>query len=684
MGQRHSIYSPSITDKKESWQHSLLTSIGVGTTASETDKIPPDNIFVPIQQDNILPQVPIGAHHPVPRKGIEDDDYRTLHTNKFYANTFLGEQNQPVWTQPYSIWWGKGSKEVGQLPTWGMGIAHIETEDLVYGEGDPAKHYVNPPRRQSLVLSARELDFNTTLTTDTHLPFSVNINLNHKTTHIEPKLTFPVVQGMSFITGGYRSASPIIQCPGPGFNFVSEPIHVGRSTKYRIKDANSRDWVIYVNPIPHFPYNASAFRRVDANTLLGPPFFKGTIQIARNPLGAEGESLYDKATGAFACEVLLTATVSEARGTYSFSYTKIGTSPLLMFALPHHIQSLDPDLRPQITRLQLRTPAKGLATAVWGDKLTFIEPALPITMSFGAWTPTLGPGKMKFAPDVHAFIAAIADRELRQLMAQDILSTASYFTAGKHVAKLATLIWVLKDVLNDAARTAAGLERLKLLLERYVANRQRYPLYYDDCWKGVVSYSGFTEPAADGGNTYYSDHHVHWAGFVYAAAVVAYLDAEWLRQGENRAWTNMLVKDFAESDYAGRDYPFSRSFDWWAGHSWGKGLIESADGRVVDSAGEDGFASLAIKMWGRVVGDVNMEKRGELWMEVLLPCLRLSASPFLPFSSSSKRSSQAVLTSFISIQATSCSPSSPAPSPPTSSSSRTTQYTRRASRPTSA
>jgi endo-1,3(4)-beta-glucanase len=73
----------------------------------------------------------------------------------------------------------------------------------------------------------------------------------------------------------------------------------------------------------------------------------------------------------------------------------------------------------------------------------------------------------------------------------------------------------------------------------------------------------------------------------------------------------MLVKDFCESDYAGRDFPWQRSFDWWHGHSWAKGLWEAADGKDQESSSEDGFASFAVKMWGRIAGDAAMEKRGE-------------------------------------------------------------------------
>jgi endo-1,3(4)-beta-glucanase len=61
-----------------------------------------------------------------------------MHTNKFYANAFLGEQNQPIWTHPYSVWWGKGVDETGKLKSMGLCIGHTEERDVEYGPGDPA------------------------------------------------------------------------------------------------------------------------------------------------------------------------------------------------------------------------------------------------------------------------------------------------------------------------------------------------------------------------------------------------------------------------------------------------------------------------------------------------------------------------------------------------------------------
>jgi endo-1,3(4)-beta-glucanase len=633
MGNSHSEPEPpSLRRSNSVWLDSITSSrtrkgvLDRTSASSAATEIPPDNIFVPIQEDDILSQVPISWHHPVPRKGIEDDNLRTLNTNKFYANTFLGEQNKPVWTHPYSVWWGKGWKEPGTFKTWGICISHIEESDLAYGGGDPTnvrspqliseayidvtQVYTNPLLKQSLILSSKELGPQTVLTTDTHLPFSININLSNPRIGPQSLVTFPVVQGMTFVTAGYKAAMPTIQTGGKGFVDFKGPINIGKSTKYRVKDMDGRDWLIYINPGANITYDPTHLFRMDSNTIIGPPNFKGTIQVAKNPLGADGEILYDRACGAFVTEAKLTAVVNDTKGTYTFNYTKVGTSPLLMFVLPHHIQSLNPELLSAVTRLQLRTTTKGMARAIWAEKLSLTESNLPTSMSFGPWSPYMSSTtRIRYPPSVLALIAAVAERDLRRAMTEPIPKEPMYH-AGKTLAKFATIVWVCKDVLMNDDLATAGLDKLKVEMARWVENQQLHPIYYDDDWKGIVSNAGFTDPNADFGNTYYSDHHIHFGYFVYTSAVIAGFDPSWLTQGDNKSWTNMLVKDYNESDYNGRDYPFQRSFDWWHGHSWAKGLFGSAAGKDQQSTSEDGFASFAIKMWGKVTGDAMMEKRG--------------------------------------------------------------------------
>ncbi|KAK7179783.1 glycosyl hydrolase family 81 protein [Paraphaeosphaeria sporulosa] len=620
MGQSSSLVRPTLRPSSSSRRRSTLSStFRLTPTATPTTKaIPTDNIFVPIQADDVLGQIPIHIKHPLPRLGIEDSQDKPIQTNRFYANAFLGKQDQPIWTQPYFMWWGKGGSNPHQFPTWGMNIGHDESGDYEFGPGNPPKYYV-APRKQPVIIGARELDGETVLSTDSHLPHSVNINLRRGTAANSPKVTFFIVQGMSFVTAGYANASPLIQTSGTGFQGeISAPILIGRSTKYRFKDCDGRDWLMYINPASDIEYDATKVTKIDANTIIFPQNFKGTIQVAKCPPGTDAEALYDKTYGTFVTEARIYATVNDTRGSYGFLYKKIGSGPLLMFLLPHHIQSLDAELKSSVTKLQLQTTTRGVAIAVWAsaDSLSFTETNLPTSMAFAPWTPISTTARTKFPPDFLLFLSSVAELDLRRVMSGPIPQD-SYYYAGKYLSKFATLLWVIKEVLNNTEWVEQGLEKLKQEMARYIDNVAKFPLYYDDTWKGLVSKAGLDgDQGSDFGNTFYNDHHFHFGYFIHTAAVIGALDPGWLEQGVNKKFINMIVKDIAESEYAGRDFPFQRCFDWYAGHSWAKGLFESADGKDEESTSEDGFASYAIKMWGKVIGDTNMEKRGNLMLAV--------------------------------------------------------------------
>lgn len=360
-----------------------------------------------------------------------------------------------------------------------------------------------------------------------------------------PKITFPVVQGMSFVTAGYQNASPLLQTAGKGFlGDIRNPVLIGRSTKYRFKDFEGREWLLYINPASGVEYDATKITRIDANTLIFPSNFTGTFQVAKAPPGTNAEALYDKMYGTFVVEAKLYATVNDTRSTYGFSYTKIGNGPLLMFLLPHHVQALDPDLKPGVTKLQLQTTTKGVATAVWanGDRISFIESNLPTSMAFAPWTPAMTTARSRFPPDFLLFLSSVAELDLRRAMSEPI-PQESYYYAGKSLSKFATLLWLIKDVLNNLEWVAKGLDKLKLEMARYINNVSKFPLYYDNTWKGLVSRAGLEgDPDNDFGNTYYNDHHFHFGYFIYAAAVIGALDPGWLEQGDNKKFINMMVK----------------------------------------------------------------------------------------------------------------------------------------------
>jgi endo-1,3(4)-beta-glucanase len=194
----------------------------------------------------------------------------------------------------------------------------------------------------------------------------------------------------------------------------------------------------------------------------------------------------------------------------------------------------------------------------------------------------------------------------------------SMYYSGKALAKFAGVVYTMQTVAKETEVAAAGLVKLKAAFDVFVQNTQPLPLVYDTVWKGVVS-SGTYETGDSGldfGNTFYNDHHFHYGYFVYTAAVIGLLDPAWMDQGTNKAWVNMLIRDFANPSTTDPFFPFQRSFDWFNGHSWAKGLFASGDGKDQESTSEDTFATFALKMWGRTSGDANMEARANLQLAV--------------------------------------------------------------------
>src|ERR1700712_5597662 len=63
---------------------------------------------------------------------------------------------------------------------------------------------------------------------------------------------------------------------------------------------------------------------------------------------------------------------------------------LLMFALPHHMESLVADIVARVTPIQLATTSKGIATGVLTSSFVFFEPNLPVDIGFKPWSPRHG------------------------------------------------------------------------------------------------------------------------------------------------------------------------------------------------------------------------------------------------------------------------------------------------------
>ncbi|KAL3470565.1 endo-1,3-beta-glucanase Engl1 [Aspergillus californicus] len=573
------------------------------------------NVFVPVGTGPIPSVIASRNDHPVPKNGVTSSN--PIETNKFHSALFLGSQTNATFTHPYSVAWAKGS---GNLNSFGMAISHVETSVIAYGPtnsqipGNPVSYYINPIGIQSVLLSATELSHSTVLTAENPLPFSANAVLQPQRGSSQ-RLTIPVVQGMGFVTGLYTQLQPVVQSAVHFRQVVAVGSPRAGIFKYRATLEDGTIWLIYAIPQDGRDPN---FQLVSSTDLRGPGGWTGTIQVAKNPAGSAGESLYDNSAGVFAADATVSGAVNDRTGTYRLAWGKSGkdvqSTPLLMFALPHHVAAFDSQTRDRLVSINLRTTTKGMARAVIGEYWSMTEPDLPTTMGFGPWSIS-SDSSPALSPESQAVIRNAAVAELQQDMDGQSNLNSMYFS-GKALSKFATIIYTVDKLLDDHALAAPALTRLKQAFSRFSQNRQQFPLVYDNVWKGVVSSASYGgDSGADFGNTLYNDHHFHYGYFIHAAAIIGALDPSWIPA--NRDWVNMLVRDSGNAAANDPLFPFSRAFDWYHGHSWAKGLFESFDGKDQESSSEDAMYAYALKMWGKTSGDASMEARGNLMLGIL-------------------------------------------------------------------
>jgi endo-1,3(4)-beta-glucanase len=432
---------------------------------------------------------------------------------------------------------------------------------------------------------------------------------------------------MGFVTGIYNEATPRLNS-GTFFRSL-EYIDLinGITYKYRITLNDNTEWLLYATPLASL--GTPPFELIDSATIEGPEGFVGMIQVAKNPAKESGEAIYDSAAGAFPTGATLSGSIEGSAGRYSLSWSKDGVAnqTLLMFALPHHVESFDETTRAALTDIELMTTTKGMAKAVKADAITMVESNLPDSIGFMPWVPSSSGNGGTTIGNLDTNILAALNRVGALELGEDFDKQTrldSMYYSGKGLAKFATVIVTLQELGKNSELAAAGLVKLKEAFKVFIDNKQPLPLVYDTVWKGVVSSGTYEkgDPGLDFGNTLYNDHHFHYGYFVYTAAVIGYLDPAWMDEGTNRVWTNMLVRDFANPSTNDPSFPHYRSFDWFHGHSWAKGLFESGDGKDQESTSEDTFSAFALKMWGRVSGDANMEARGNLQLAVQARSLR--------------------------------------------------------------
>jgi len=342
---------------------------------------------------------------------------------------------------------------------------------------NPVQYYINPIGIKSFSFSAQELNPHTARVSLTPTESSIDIQILD-----DPglrKITFPLVQGSGFITAIYTSVTPHFDS-GVGFREVIACTDPRPGVKkWRLFLEDGKTWLLYGHPTQGCM--SPTLRRNNAWSITAARSFAGVFQLTKVPRDCVSfEALADRCTGTWPTRRNLTASLLDgACSTYAFEYLtedSRGTqSPLLMYALPHHIESFDPHTASSVQHeMVLWSTTKGPMRVVVAKQWGFLEDDLPRHISF---SPFLNSRVVLDSEERNIILAAAQEEAMGDLVTETNLD--SLYFSGKALDKYACLCWVIVEVLDERHLGFELLAKVKAAFARFAENRQIFPLMYD-------------------------------------------------------------------------------------------------------------------------------------------------------------------------------------------------------------
>ncbi len=188
--------------------------------------------------------------------------------------------------------------------------------------------------------------------------------------------------------------------------------------------------------------------------------------------------------------------------------------------------------------------------------------------------------------------------------AGETLPVGPTYENGKAMARFANLVHIADQLGADAERDHF-LSEIKRRLEEWftVGGQQQYA--YIDTWDVLTGY-----PSGFGADTQINDHHFHSAYAIMSAATVARYDSAWASVDNWGGMVNLLIKDANNWDRSDDQFPFLRSHDAYAGHSWASGHGDFGDGNNQESSSESMNFAAAVILWGEATNQQDVRDLG--------------------------------------------------------------------------
>ncbi|MDB5339270.1 MAG: glycoside hydrolase family 81 [Planctomycetaceae bacterium] len=217
-------------------------------------------------------------------------------------------------------------------------------------------------------------------------------------------------------------------------------------------------------------------------------------------------------------------------------------------------------------------------------------------------------------------VAGLDRKKLSSFIADELNSSppamADTYWMGKQLGKWATLIPIAEQ-LGDTAAVETISQRTRTTLENFftatnatnqLKKASNGVFFYDANWSTLIGY-----PASFGSDDQLNDHHFHYGYFIRAAGELARRDPAWAADGQWGGMVRMLARDIASPDREDSLFPFLRTFDPYAGHSWASGHSKFADGNNNESSSEAINAWYGLILFGEATSDRALRDLG-VWL----------------------------------------------------------------------
>ncbi len=192
--------------------------------------------------------------------------------------------------------------------------------------------------------------------------------------------------------------------------------------------------------------------------------------------------------------------------------------------------------------------------------------------------------------------------------ATNVYTADDTYWLGKRLSRQSELIQLAHSVGHTAARDEL-LNEMKTEMEDWLqaddGETNRGYFYYDSNWQTLIGY-----PASFGSEKQINDHHFHYGYFIKAAATIAQFDPAWAVESAWGGMINLIIKDVANWDRNDPMFPFLRTYDVYAGHSWANGQCNLFFGNDQESSSEAINFAGSVFLWGLNTDNTTLRDLG--------------------------------------------------------------------------